>query len=156
MNTSGTSVVGIGVTLGVTPLMFSRGRIAVGTGVAVTLVTFGTVPVGASVPDVARVSAKTTPGSMRMMMHTVAMVRRTPEGVFRTVHIKKPFVCSINIVIIALKYECFPIHAGKRELVKSRMIAHFSGRFQILGVFERKMFVFETETKNQAIPHIFD
>jgi len=28
---------------------------------------------------------------------------------------EEPFVCSINIVIIALKYECFPIHAGERD-----------------------------------------
>jgi hypothetical protein len=147
MNTSGTGVVGIGVTFGVTPLVFSRDRRAVGTGVAGTLVTFGTVPVGTSVPGVAlsRVSAKTTPGSTRMMMHTVAMISRTPEGVSRTVHMEEPFVCSINIVIIALKYECSPIHAGERETVKSRMITHFFGGFRIFGVFERKRFVFEPE-----------
>jgi hypothetical protein len=58
---------------------------------------------------------------------------------------EEPFVCSINIVIIALKYECFPIHAGERELAKSGMITHFSGGFQIPGIFDRKRFVFEPD-----------
>jgi hypothetical protein len=80
-----------------------------------------------------------------MMMHTVAMSRRTPEGVSRTVRMEEPFVCSINIVIIALKYECFPIHAGEREFAKSGMNTHFSGGFQIPGIFDRKRFVFEPE-----------
>jgi hypothetical protein len=120
MNTSGSGVVGIGVTFGVTPLVFSRERRAVGTQGAGTLVTFGTVPVGASVPGgaVSRVSAKATPGSTRMRMHTVAMISRIPEGVSRTVRMEEPFVCSINIVIIALKYECSPIRAGEREMAK--------------------------------------
>jgi hypothetical protein len=98
------------------------------------------VPVGASVPGgaVSGVSAKTTPGSTRMRMHTVAMISRIPEGVSRTVRMEEPFVCSINIVIIALKYECFPIHAGEREMAKSRMITHFSGGFGYLGFLSGK------------------
>jgi hypothetical protein len=39
---------------------------------------------------------------------------RTPKGISRTVRMEEPFVCSINIVIIALKYECSPFHAGER------------------------------------------
>jgi hypothetical protein len=35
--------------------------------------------------------------------------------------------------------------AGERELAKSGMITHFSGGFQIPGIFERKRFVFEPE-----------
>jgi len=58
---------------------------------------------------------------------------------------EEPFVCSINIVIIALKYECFPIHAGERKMAKSRMNTHFPGGFRTFGVFERKRFVFEPE-----------
>jgi hypothetical protein len=141
MNTSGTGVVGIGVTFGVTPLVFSRDRRAGGTGVAGTLVTFGTFPGWISAPGVAfsRVSAKTTPGSTSMMMHTVAMKSRTPEGVSRTVRMEEPFVCSINIVIIALKYECFAIHAGEREMEKSRIIPRICSGFLDTGdLFTRK------------------
>ena len=77
-------------------------------------------------------------------MHTVAMISRIPEGVSRTVRMEEPFVCSINIVIIALKYECSPIHAGESEIAKSRMITPFGG-FRIFGVFKRKRLVFEPE-----------
>jgi hypothetical protein len=65
---------------------------------------------------------------------------------------EEPFVCSINIVIIALKYECSPIHAGEREVAKSRMITPFGG-FQIFGVFKRKRLVFEPEKfPGQTLP----
>ena len=149
MNTSGTGVVGIGVTFGVTPLVLLKRqesggnrscrhagdiRYRAGRGLCARCCLIH----GFCEGDARKYQ--------RMMMHTVAMSRRIRKVCLRTVHMEEPFVCSINIVIIALKYECFPIHAGEREMAKSRMITHYSGGVQILGIFERKRFVFRTKT----------
>jgi hypothetical protein len=77
-----------------------------------------------------------------MMMHTVAMISRNPEGVSRTVRMEEPFVCSINIVIIALKYECFPIHAGEREMEKSQIGPRICSGFLDTGGYNEEKAVF--------------
>jgi hypothetical protein len=48
-------------------------------------------------------------------MHTTAMISRIPEVTSRTLCMEKPFVCSINIVTIVLKYGCFPFDCGWRR-----------------------------------------
>jgi len=110
MNTSGTGVVGRGVTFGTKPVVFPEAGGAVGSGVAGTLVAFGTMPVVTSTPGggVSRVSAKTKPGITRSRVHTTAMISRIPEVTSRTLCMEEPFVCSINIVTVVLKYGCFP------------------------------------------------
>lgn len=88
---------------------FTRNLKTGGTGVVGTLVTFDTTLAGAPDPGgvVFTVAAKTMPGIARRSMHTTKMISRNPEVVSRILRMEFPFFCSINIVMIALKYGCF-------------------------------------------------
>jgi hypothetical protein len=91
MKTGGTGVVGMVVTFGTMPVVFTVTTKMVGTA-AGSLVPSGGVP-----GVVLSRAAQTPTGSARMMMHTTATISRNPEAVLCTWRIEKPFFCSLEI-----------------------------------------------------------
>jgi hypothetical protein len=107
---------------GLTALVeFARNLNTGGTGVVGTVVTFGITLAETLSPVLAlsKVAAKTMAGMARRRMHTIKMINRNPEVVSRILRMEFPFFCSINIVMIALKYGCSPDFVWVNEKIQN-------------------------------------
>ena len=100
---------------------FARNLNTGGTVVVGTVVTFGITLAETLSPGLAlsKVTAKTMAGIARRRMYTTKMISRNPEVVSRILRMEFPFFCSINIVMIALKYECSPALVRVNEKIQN-------------------------------------